>query len=85
MTQFTDKVIVVTGAGRGQGAREAKLLRDRAATVIACDLDFPERTDDSHRMALGTLICGKLDVTDAAGWEALRDELEREFGQSMGL
>jgi len=31
-------VVVVTGAGQGQGAAEARLLASRGATVIAVDL-----------------------------------------------
>ena len=33
-----DKLIVVTGAGRGQGEAEAARLAAEGATVIACDL-----------------------------------------------
>ncbi len=36
------RVIVVTGAARGQGLAEAELLRDLGATVVAGDLVAPE-------------------------------------------
>jgi NAD(P)-dependent dehydrogenase (short-subunit alcohol dehydrogenase family) len=71
------KVVVVTGAGRGQGAAEARLLAAEGATVIACDA---EPAGDA-----GGVQCRKLDVTDAAGWRALAAELRDRFGRVDGL
>lgn len=63
------KVVVVTGAGQGQGAAEARLLAALGATVIGVDLgDAP--TED-----LPGVTYRQLDVTDRAGWAAFAGEL----------
>jgi NAD(P)-dependent dehydrogenase (short-subunit alcohol dehydrogenase family) len=68
------KVVVVTGAGQGQGAAEARLLAAEGATVIGCDLK-PEPAEE-----LPGVEYRQLDVTDAAGWAALAAELDRVDG-----
>ena len=73
------KVVVVTGAGQGQGAAEARLLAAEGATVVGCDL-----TDSPAEELLG-IVYRRLDVTDAAGWTALADDLLREHGAVHGL
>jgi 3alpha(or 20beta)-hydroxysteroid dehydrogenase len=71
MNRVAGKVVVVTGAGQGQGAAEARLLEAEGATVIRCDL----RGDG----------CRRLDVTDADGWAALADDLRATHGRVDGL
>ncbi|MEV7389220.1 SDR family NAD(P)-dependent oxidoreductase [Streptomyces sp. NPDC091215] len=73
------KVVVVTGAGRGQGAAEARLLADEGATVVGCDVT-PEPAED-----LGGAEYRQLDVTDAEGWVALAGDLRGRFGRADGL
>jgi NAD(P)-dependent dehydrogenase (short-subunit alcohol dehydrogenase family) len=73
------KVVVVTGAGQGQGAAEARLLAAEGATVVACDLT-PEPAED-----LGGATYRQLDVTDAAGWSALAADLRAAHGRVDGL
>jgi NAD(P)-dependent dehydrogenase (short-subunit alcohol dehydrogenase family) len=68
------KVIVVTGAGQGQGAAEARLLAAQGATVIGCDLT-PEPAED-----LPGVTYRQLDVTDGAGWAALAAQLDVVHG-----
>lgn len=73
------KVLVVTGAGQGQGAAEARLLAARGATVIGLDQTAEpaeELPGVDHR---------QLDVTDTAGWAELGRELEHEHGRIDGL
>jgi 3alpha(or 20beta)-hydroxysteroid dehydrogenase len=72
-------VVVVTGAGQGQGAAEARLLAAEGATVIGCDLK-PEPAED-----LPGVDYRPLDVTDAAGWTALAADLRDRFGRVDGL
>jgi len=66
------KLIVVTGAGRGQGHAEAKRLAEEGATVVACDLEAP-----THG---GTILGHQLDVADRRSWEALSRRIETELG-----
>ena len=73
------KVVVVTGAGQGQGAAEARLLAAEGASVVAVDLG-PEPAED-----LGGATYRQLDVTDAAGWSALAGDLRARHGRVDGL
>ena len=73
------KVVVVTGAGRGQGAAEARLLAALGATVVGVDLS-PDPAEE-----LPGIEYRQLDVTDEAGWTALAADLAREHGVVHGL
>ena len=68
------KIVIVTGAGQGQGAAEARLLAVEGARVIGCDL--PREPAEE----LPGVEYRQLDVTDAAGWQALAAELDRVDG-----
>jgi 3alpha(or 20beta)-hydroxysteroid dehydrogenase len=77
MGRVQDKVVVVTGAGGGQGATEAQALASEGATVIATDLEAPD---------LGEGITGRAqDVTSEEGWRELADWLRAEHGRVDGL
>jgi 3alpha(or 20beta)-hydroxysteroid dehydrogenase len=73
------KVVIVTGAGQGQGAAEARLLAAQGATVIGLD-----RTEAPAEHLLGVEY-RRLDVTDAAGWAALAADLRQRHGRVDGL
>lgn len=73
------KVVVVTGAGQGQGAAEARLLADEGAIVFALDLT------DAPVEDLPGVEYRQLDVTDAAAWTALAADLARTRGHVDGL
>jgi 3alpha(or 20beta)-hydroxysteroid dehydrogenase len=68
------KVIVITGAARGQGAAETARLTAEGATVIPTDLAAP---DAEHGR--------ELDVVDQNAWAVLRDWVRQEFGRVDGL
>jgi len=71
MGKLDGKVVVVTGAARGQGAAEVLALESEGATVIATDvLPF----DGRH-----------LDVTSADDWAALASSLSDEHGRVDAL
>jgi len=66
------KVVVVTGAARGQGAAEAEALTREGARVIATDvIEAPD--------------CRRLDVTSTEDWAALAAALRKSYGQVHGL
>ncbi|MER6179651.1 SDR family oxidoreductase [Streptomyces sp. NPDC001652] len=72
MTRLPGKVVVVTGAARGQGAAEAETLTRQGARVIATDItDAPG--------------CRRLDVTSDEEWAGLAAELRESYGQVHGL
>ncbi|MGV9455360.1 SDR family NAD(P)-dependent oxidoreductase [Streptomyces sp. NPDC003635] len=66
------KVVVVTGAARGQGAAEAEALTREGARVIATD-------------ARPHGDCRRLDVTSEQDWTELAAELEESYGRIHGL
>jgi 3alpha(or 20beta)-hydroxysteroid dehydrogenase len=66
------KVVVVTGAARGQGAAETEALVREGARVIATDA---EPVGD----------CRRLDVTSEDDWAELAAELRESFGRVDGL
>jgi 3alpha(or 20beta)-hydroxysteroid dehydrogenase len=84
------KLIVVTGAGRGQGEAEAAKLAAEGATVIACDVNPPSSSgavnapDSSGAVnapdSSGAVIGHELDVADPDAWSALHGRIERELG-----
>jgi 3alpha(or 20beta)-hydroxysteroid dehydrogenase len=63
------RTVVVTGAGQGQGAAEARLLAAEGARVIGLDLGSTAAED------LPNVEYRQLDVTDQAAWIALTEEL----------
>ncbi len=79
MGNLDGKVVVVTGAARGQGAAETVALAAAGATVVATDvLDFdgaaPERVTER-----------RLDVIDEAGWAELASWLLATYGRVDAL
>ncbi|BBC31798.1 3-oxoacyl-ACP reductase [Streptomyces graminofaciens] len=70
--RLSGKVVVVTGAARGQGAAEAEALARQGARVIATDAT-PEGD------------CRRLDVTSEQDWAELAAELRDSYGQVHGL
>jgi 3alpha(or 20beta)-hydroxysteroid dehydrogenase len=66
------KVVVITGAARGQGAAEADALTREGARVIATDVT-------------GAPGCRRLDVTSEKEWAELAAELKEAYGQVHGL
>ena len=75
MPDLTGKVVVVTGAARGQGEAEVLALRAAGATVVATDvLPFEDPSDGRH-----------LDVADPADWAELAAWLASEHGRVDAL
>ncbi|MFJ4616955.1 SDR family NAD(P)-dependent oxidoreductase [Streptomyces sp. NPDC088812] len=66
------KVVVVTGAARGQGAAEAEALTREGARVIATDVDPGDG-------------CRRLDVTSEQDWADLAADLREAYGEVHGL
>jgi 3alpha(or 20beta)-hydroxysteroid dehydrogenase len=77
---LTDKIVLITGAARGQGAAEAELLSSLGARIVACDLLDDE--GDALAGRLGPQVTyRRLDVTDASAWTALVADVVTEFGR----
>jgi 3alpha(or 20beta)-hydroxysteroid dehydrogenase len=80
MMDLEGKVVVVTGAARGQGAAEVTALLEAGAAVVACDVTWPDGTGDD-----GRLRRRELDVASPEAWSALAAELGRAGGPVHGL
>ena len=80
---------MVTGAGQGQGAAEARLLVEAGARVIATDLaaDIPAGLAglSSSAPSSGALVYRQLDVANAAGWTSLARWVQSQEWQVDGL
>ena len=77
------KVVVVTGAARGQGAEEVRALAAEGAYVVATDvLDFDPREEAWDG---GRVTERRLDVTDEAGWAELAAWIRAEHGHVDAL
>jgi 3alpha(or 20beta)-hydroxysteroid dehydrogenase len=82
MPRCAGKIVVVTGAARGQGAAQADALARQGASVIATDVL------DAEGLALvlpGKIEYRHLDVTDQAGWAALAEHVRSTYGRLDGL
>jgi len=80
------KVVVVTGAARGQGAAEAVLLAGEGACVIAADvLDDLGRELVSGLAARTPPLYQHLDVASAADWDDLAGLVRDRYGVVHGL
>ena len=82
MGRLDDKVILITGAARGQGATEARQAAGHGAKVIVTDVlddlgaDVARDVDgDYHR----------LDVTSSGEWTAVIDRIVADHGRLDGL
>jgi len=92
MIEFTDRVAIVTGAGRGLGAEHAKLLASRGAKVVVNDPGGSvQGTDDGSRpadevvaeivAAGGTAVADYHSVADPESGEAIVARAVDEFGK----
>lgn len=85
MGRVEGKVVVVTGAARGQGAEEVRALAAEGATVIATDV-LNLATFDAERAGWDLPIVERhLDVTSPEQWSALATWLGQEYGRVDGL
>ena len=78
MKRLQDKVCLITGAARGQGAAEARLFTEEGATVWLADVR------DAEGGALAAEIRAqyrRLDVRDADAWAALVSEILDAHGR----
>ncbi|WP_457255101.1 SDR family NAD(P)-dependent oxidoreductase [Pedococcus sp. P5_B7] len=75
-----DKVVVVTGAGQGQGFQEVQELIKHGANVYACDVQWPNTLPESDQLRQITM-----DVSSEAAWTGLADQIRTTIGRVDGL
>ncbi|MEV6325293.1 SDR family oxidoreductase [Nocardia sp. NPDC051787] len=79
MTELEGRSAVVTGGARGIGAAVVAALAKEHISVVIGDLLESEGTALADSLGAGALF-RRLDVTDEAGWRAVLDDAEAEFG-----
>ena len=90
MSEFKDKVVVITGAGNGLGKSHALEFAKRGAKVVVNDLggkgdgtgsgDAADAVVAEIRAAGGTAIANKASVSDKAGARSIIDDAVNAFG-----
>lgn len=90
MSDFEDKVVVITGAGGGLGKSHALEFARRGAKVVVNDLggsgdgvgssDMADVVVDEIKSAGGTAIANKASVADMAGAQSIIDDAVNAFG-----
>lgn len=82
MPRLADKVALITGAGSGMGAADARLFGAEGAKVIVTDIrpEAAKAVADEIVGTGGTATAIELDVTDAEQWTAVVDEAVGTYG-----
>lgn len=83
MRRLEGKVAIVTGAGAGQGAAEARLLVELGAKVVATDIDARAVEDvaaDLNRALPGSAVALQHDVSSREDWTRVVSEAAIAFG-----
>jgi cyclopentanol dehydrogenase len=84
MNRLTNKVALISGGARGQGAAEARLFASEGAKVVIGDVrdDLCHTTANAINQVVGAeaVVAVHLDVTRAADWRMAVDTCVRTFG-----
>ncbi|MEV0095605.1 glucose 1-dehydrogenase [Streptomyces sp. NPDC050738] len=84
MNSLEGKVVVITGAGRGQGAAEARMFAGAGARVVVTDV----REDEGEEVAKslgGKGVFVPHDVSEAADWTSVVEAVLSAFGRLDAL
>ncbi|MFG2756982.1 SDR family NAD(P)-dependent oxidoreductase [Streptomyces wuyuanensis] len=82
MGKLDGRVVIVTGAARGQGEQEARLFSAEGARVVLADV-LDDRGEAVAKELGGLYV--HLDVGDEAGWAAAVGAAKDAFGRIDGL
>jgi 3-oxoacyl-[acyl-carrier protein] reductase len=78
VNDFKDRVIVVTGSGRGIGRRIAERFKDRGATVVISDLERDQVNQVASELG-GDTVGIKANVTSAGDVDRLFQQVVERF------
>ncbi|MFD0372227.1 SDR family NAD(P)-dependent oxidoreductase [Streptomyces sp. NPDC127114] len=79
------KAVIVTGAARGQGAAEARLLAEAGARVVLTDVREEEGRAVAAELGAGTAVFVRHDVTSAEDWKTVVESALAVHGRLDGL
>ncbi|MBV7482973.1 SDR family NAD(P)-dependent oxidoreductase [Bordetella sp. BOR01] len=84
---FTGKVVIITGAGSGQGACTAARFADEGAIVVVTDVakEAAENMADRLRRSGGRAESYLLDVASPGHWKAVVGSVRQTFGRLDAL
>ena len=78
--RFSDRIVLVTGAGSGIGLAIAQAFMTEGATVIATDLHI-ERLQAIEPQGEGSLVCRVSDASDCGAIADLAQWIREEYGR----
>jgi 3alpha(or 20beta)-hydroxysteroid dehydrogenase len=83
MARLADKVALISGGARGQGAAEAKLFAQEGAKVVFGDIldEQGKRVEEEIHAQGGGAIYVRLDVTRAQDWQRAVQTAESQYGR----
>jgi 3alpha(or 20beta)-hydroxysteroid dehydrogenase len=84
MGRLDGKVVLVTGAARGQGAAEARLFVEEGARIVLGDVLDEEGRSVAEPHGESAVYLHH-DVTDSDDWEAMTRTARNRFGRIDGL
>ena len=76
--RLDDKVVLITGAARGQGAAEAELMTELGGRVTACDVLDDEGAALAKRLGIRY---HRLDVTREGDWTSVVAKVVADYGR----
>ena len=81
--RFKDKVVLITGAGGGQGRVQARLFAEEGATVVLTDIIARPGKGAAHEIAASgaAAMFFNLDVTSEPGWRQVMKRIQRSLGR----
>ena len=81
--RLDNKVALITGGARGQGAVEARLFAAEGATVVICDIldEEGKRIESEINDTGGSSLFAHLDVTDESEWQHVIETTLNSFGK----
>ncbi|WP_424568747.1 SDR family NAD(P)-dependent oxidoreductase [Streptomyces sp. CH-036] len=85
MGKLDGRVVLVTGAARGQGEQEARLFAAEGARVVVADVLVEQGEALAKELGEGVARFVRLDVGDEQDWAAAVAEAKDAFGKIDGL
>ncbi|MEU8676923.1 glucose 1-dehydrogenase [Streptomyces sp. NPDC048560] len=85
MGKLDGRVVIITGAARGQGEQEARLFVAEGARVVIADVLDAQGEALAKELGDGSARFVHLDVSQEGEWEAAVEDAKAAFGKVDGL